>query len=240
MNTVTLLANTGILLRFSNIKILIDALHSEKTVQFSSVSNQLLERISKGEGIFSDIDYMLFTHGHPDHYSKYWADKFIKHHPNTTVITPTQDILNRENVFVLRKGEEDFILPRLNLICKRIVHDGMEYAAVPNYGFMLTIQGHTFSVFGDAPINESVIKTFVGGHTIDTAFVNFPFISLRRGQEILRSMIQPKEIFAYHLPFEQDDFNGYIETTKRMAERAKTTLPPITLLYKELQEAPLL
>ena len=234
-NFVMLTANAGVLIQYHEKRILADALHDRYTNRFSSVPDDLLEEIAEGKGGFADIDLMVFTHDHPDHYSERWTRRFLKGHPNTEFISPIADFSGRERVHVLNAEEEDFRFRGINVHCGRLLHDGQEYAGIPNYGFIFEIDGYRILTLGDATFDRKSIAAFVGGREIDLALMNFPFITLHRGREIVNEVIRPKQVIAYHLPYEEKDREGYIRATKG-AIRRNTVLPRTTMLYEELQK----
>ena len=65
----TLLANAGVLLEYRGTRLLIDGIFDKKGHCFSNLSAEQWEGLKAGTGIFSGIDYLLFTHEHGDHFS---------------------------------------------------------------------------------------------------------------------------------------------------------------------------
>ena len=66
---VTLVANAGILLSFRGRKLLIDGLFRAEDTPFSCIPAKTLEKLLNGYPPYDDIDYLLFTHYHTDHFS---------------------------------------------------------------------------------------------------------------------------------------------------------------------------
>lgn len=67
---ITYIANAGLLISFSERTILIDGIHLFKPFGFSPVPEKVLNNIIKGEGLYKDMDYILFTHYHNDHFNE--------------------------------------------------------------------------------------------------------------------------------------------------------------------------
>jgi L-ascorbate metabolism protein UlaG (beta-lactamase superfamily) len=237
-NYVMLTANAGVLVCYQGKKILIDALHDRYTNRFSSVPDALLEEIAEGKGVFSDIDLMVYTHDHPDHYSERWTRRFLQYHPQTILLSPIGDFAGRENVRTLMQNEEHFWFDGIKVDCRRLLHDGHEYAGIPNYGYIFGIDGYHTLTLGDATFDRKQIGEFVNGRTIDLALMNFPFVTLSRGREIVTGTIHPKKVIADHLPYEEKDSEGYIRSTKG-AVRRNTVLPPVAILYQMKQTEPI-
>lgn len=210
---VRLTANAGILICYHGKKILVDALHNRYTEVFSSVPDELLFDIAHGKGDFKDIDLLVYTHDHPDHYSREWTEEFLKNHPETHMVAPIDDF-EGENVTVLREAHETHVLREIKVEAQRLLHEGERFKDVINYGFRFEINGFSMTVLGDS-VPEGVPSLFANA---DLAFYNFPFVTVRRGRQMIREL-DPKRIVAYHLPFESKDQSGYIRSTVRSIER---------------------
>ena len=106
-NYVLLTANAGVLIAYQKQKkYWWDALHNTKTQRFSRVSDDLLRRIVNGEGDFADLDLALYTHDHPDHYSKSWTMRLLERSPNIHLVMPVHDFSDRDHVHILSRPKE--------------------------------------------------------------------------------------------------------------------------------------
>ena len=232
---VMLTANAGVLISYHGKKILIDALHDRYTTLFSSVPSELLTHIADGDGEFAEVDLMLYTHDHPDHYSERWTRRFLKNHPNTEFVSPIADFADRDHVHVLDAEEENLLLAGVFLHCCRLMHDGQEYAGIPNYGFVLEIDGFRIAVLGDATFDKAAIRGMLGNRPVDLALLNFPYVTLHRGREIVTDVIRPQRMIVFHLPYEEKDNSDFIRST-RNALRRNTMLPRAEMLLEERQK----
>lgn len=210
---VKLTANAGVLICYHGKKILVDAMHNRYTEVFSSVPDDLLFSIAHGEGDFGDIDLLVYTHDHPDHYSKEWTAEFLKNHSGTCMISPIGDF-EGENITVLRRDYEKHVLSGIRVEAQRLVHEGERFKDVVNYGLRFEIDGFSMTVLGDSG-PENIPALFANA---DLAFYNFPFVTILRGKQMIEALA-PKRIAAYHLPFKNKDKNGYIKATFRSIER---------------------
>lgn len=233
---VRLTANAGALIVCGGKKILLDALHRKQT-RFSGVDEGLAGTIIRGEEEFSGIDCMLVTHDHPDHYEENLTRAFLAHHPETTVLTPTA--LSGERVFHLTGPEGECVFDHVKIRYRRLVHDGEEYAGIVNYGFVVTAGKRTMLMLGDATFDGDSIGKLVGNDRIDTAFLNFPFVTLLRGKRIVREVIRPRQTVIFHLPFVEDDVERYLETTRYIVKKDGDKMPPSIVLYQKNQAAEL-
>ncbi|MEG1473384.1 MAG: MBL fold metallo-hydrolase [Christensenella sp.] len=209
---IRLTANAGVLISYHGKKILVDALHNRYTEVFSAVPDDLLFSIAHGEGDFENIDLIVYTHDHPDHYSSEWTREFLKNHPRTKMLSPIDDF-SGERFTVLSAAEETHEYDGIKVKCVRLTHEGEQFREVVNYGFRFETDGFSFTVLGDSgPVN--IPGVFANA---DLALYNFPFITLTRGKKMVKEL-NPKRIAAYHLPFLQKDKKNYIRATLRAAE----------------------
>ncbi len=231
-DTVRLIANAGVLIRFSGMGILVDALHTQPTKKFSTLDYALLRKIVTGREGFSDIGLMLVTHDHIDHNDNAVLLQFIERHQETVVLTPS--LSGGEKIQRLGQKRQSFQASNIHVEAARLTHTGEKYKEVENYGFLLEAGGKTLLFLGDSMDDAEGIRQLIGGRHIDAAFLNFPLVTLARGKRIVREVIRPDKVFVFHLPFVQDDREGYLKATMRSVEREKD-FPPCTLLYEENQ-----
>jgi len=211
--------------------ILIDALHKKGTRYYSGVGEDMLREITDGRGIFSHIDLMLVTHAHPDHYDEQSVLRFAHFHPETAILTPTG--ISAGNVVNLASAGGACSVGGLHIRYRRIAHEGPEYAGVVNYGYVVGAGGPALMFLGDGKTDFDAVGGFMGGETIGTAFLTFPFVTLARGRRIINDIIKPERVVVFHLPSAADDPNGFVASTLRAAERYSAALPPTHILYDE-------
>ena len=236
-NYAVLTANAGLLICVNGKKILIDALHNEKTKRFSSVSDSVSRMVISGDGDFEHIDYMIVTHDHPDHVSSLLTNNFLKNHPETHVFAPMRGLIT-DNMHNLMLPNETFFIDGDTFSFKKAMHDGEEYKHILNYSGIITVAGKTIAFFGDAGVTKMLAAEEISNAKVDIGIYNFPFLTLTRGREIIKKM-DPEECIICHLPFEHDDINGYIPVVKRLFEKHRYNLPPMHLMEKELQKVTL-
>ena len=150
--------------------------------------------------------------------------------PDATLILPRRDF---ENQIQLQQEKETLVLGDISLEFVRLPHEGEEFADVQHYGLFLAWQGKTVLIPGDCALASPMLKAAIGDRNIDVAILDFPWLTLRKGQQFVEEVIHPKHILVYHLPFEEDDINGY----RKSAERAENQLSGanIRLLKEPMQ-----
>jgi glyoxylase-like metal-dependent hydrolase (beta-lactamase superfamily II) len=83
---ITYLANEGVMITTGSNKVLIDALFDNPNPNYRAPSEEMLAGMQSGRAPFDDVDLVLVTHNHPDHFSPSFAARFMENNPNTLLI----------------------------------------------------------------------------------------------------------------------------------------------------------
>lgn len=215
---VTLSANAGVSIQIGKHRIWVDALHEEKQPGFSAVTPELYQKILRSD-LFCFPDYICVTHCHPDHYSAAMLNDAKKRWPNAQLCLPG----NEATV-----GTKDLTLEFIPL-----PHEGAQYADVLHYGILICAEGKHILIAGDCETASPVLAEAVGERQIDLAILNFPWVTLSKGRAFLTQRLKPKHILLCHLPFEEDDENGFRASAQRNAQLLKDL--DVRLLSEPLQ-----
>ena len=247
---VTYIANAGVLITSGQTKIFIDALHSEKTPVFSTLSEPLLSQIVAGEGPFKDVDYLLVTHNHLDHFGVQATSNYLRNNKVKALVVPhdVAEIIrnkmpgeqkNATETIVMQSSYGEIVqLIRDELRIKyfRTVHQGEQFTNVQNYGILLKIAGYTILHLGDGGYEPESLEKMLQGETIDCALLNFPFITLPLGRRIITGVIKPRKIITLHLPTTADDQFNYRKVTAKTISKYEEQLPKVVAFWDPLQE----
>lgn len=247
---VTYIANAGVLITAGQTKIFIDALHSEKTPVFSTLTEPLLSQIVSGQGSFKDVDYLLFTHIHLEHFGVQATSDYLRNNKVKALVVP-QDVAeiikkkmpgeqeNAAETIVMHSSYGEIVqLIRDNLRIKyfRTIHQGDQFINVQNYGFLLKIAGYSILHLGDGGYEPELLEKMLEGEPIDCALLNFPFITLPLGRRIITGVIKPRQIITLHLPSAADDQYNYRTVTAKTISKHAEQLPKVVVLWESLQE----
>jgi len=86
-------ANVGFLIEAGSKKILIDAPFDDPTIDYCHVPDQaMLDRIGDSVAPFDDLDLILVTHGHRDHFAPGQVLRHLASDPGCLVAGPPQAI----------------------------------------------------------------------------------------------------------------------------------------------------
>lgn len=228
--TVTLSANAGVSLEFGGHRIWVDALHTQKAPGFSCVDKQLQGRMLQSPA-FAQPELILYTHCHPDHFSKELTQAARQLYPNAKLLLPEQQFADQIRItghrYIYRHGD-------LELTFLRLPHEGAQYADVSHYGLILSWQEKHILLPGDCETASPVLAQEVRDLPIDAAILNFPWLTLKKGREFVRSVLRPKHWLVCHLPFEADDVNGYRRSTHAAAENVHILEEPLQTVTIEI------
>lgn len=85
---VTLIANAGLLLEYRGMKLLLDGIFSGEGHPFGAIPEELWERELSGQPPFDGVQYLLFTHRHPDHFSLPLTREYLRRNAVKGVLMP--------------------------------------------------------------------------------------------------------------------------------------------------------
>jgi len=94
-------ANEGFLLESNGEKVLIDALFNTGLDRYASPDSVLLTDMISGKPPFDKINYLLFTHNHPDHFNDSLTYAFMNNNAKTIMVCPEQVYEQLQNKHVL-------------------------------------------------------------------------------------------------------------------------------------------
>lgn len=221
MIRILLTANAGILLEIAGVRFLIDALHHSDQYPFSKVPLDLIERMNHENNSFRDVDFVLFTHNHPDHYSPGLLMDYLQHNRVRRVLLPKQsgeDIQEQELEEFLKKthiSHWQLGLPRGQYHSYQLVRDvyltafGMEHTGkmfsdLDCDCILLTIKGRQILITSDCDFENSDNYLHLNGIELDTVFINPMFFHSEKGRSLLKRR-NCNNVIVYHIPFENED-----------------------------------
>lgn len=242
------LTNTGFLLadEAKGKKVMIDAIHTAKVKPYKKVDDSTLLKMIEGAPPFDNIDLLLYTHHHEDHFNGKNTLRFLKSHVNTKLFSTPQTLQ------ILRTNEEydkslesqllsteltwketrKFYIAGIEFDCTPLVHDGKEYQDVENYCYTLHMENKRIFHCGDAQPSEFNFQhTIIPDLGITDALLDFPYVTLTAGRKVIQNYIKPEKIYIMHLPEESEDAYGWLNIVNKVVDRYKEELPEVELCY---------
>jgi L-ascorbate metabolism protein UlaG (beta-lactamase superfamily) len=222
---VTYIANEGFLISMGGTKLLIDALY--KTKNYPSPSDDVAASMIEGVSPFADVDYVLVTHDHADHFSAEMVSRFLRHHPGTHFIASSEACAKlasdsasggRRSGVDLKMGQHLTIRgKKAEIVVLRLDHSGSR--DISNLAFLVRSNGYTIMHVGDALLahNEENLRALDwSSYDVDLLFVEH-FDRSTPAQDIIKNLIKPRQVVLMHIPAgeEEDVRNAPIKVHPR-------------------------
>jgi len=218
---VTYVTNEGFLVQAAGKKVLIDSLFDTGFNAFLIPSPQLLEQLTAAQGPFADVDLVLVTHPHGDHFNAKLVAAHLRNNPRCRLVAHTQtvDQLRKEgNYSRIRdrihevNGElgsrERITLEGIDVDVLCVAHgayykDGRNvHSQIRNLAFVVNLGGTRFLHVGDATLEDNAahFNAFPFDQTpIDLLFLGSDDRS-QATQRLIADRIKPGRIVAMHIP----------------------------------------
>jgi L-ascorbate metabolism protein UlaG (beta-lactamase superfamily) len=227
------IANEGFLIQSETRKVLIDALFHDPRIDFCDVPPEdVFEKMEKAEAPFEDVDLILVTHDHWDHFSAPSVARHLKNNPKSVLVcpAPAAEKIEGECPFFEEIGDRvrdvspalnDFVELDVNGIrvqahrmrhCQYMEKDELtgkerdRHENVQNMVYLIDMGGKSLLHMGDATLElnrEYVQSLDLENQQVRVAFVEY-FDCYEGSREILDNNIKPDHIIFMHLPAEID------------------------------------
>ncbi|SFL60746.1 MBL fold metallo-hydrolase [Pelosinus propionicus] len=220
-----LIANSGVFIKVGESTILVDGIFGESPF-FSQPVSEIQKAVFGTTSKYKNINYLIFTHRHIDHFSSVYLDKYISNNEIKKVYMPklSQETnsfedkgpllnlvsTNKIQEFYAPFGElyKEELIQDCTLTCFRSVHmGGREYQDTRHYTIMLTIEEENYIFAADADYMMNNFEAIMDKINVTAVFINPLFLSNSRGQNIL-DRLKPERVVIYHIPFENEDKMG--------------------------------
>lgn len=225
------IANSGVLVEIGSKRILIDALTKSKIPMFKSTPEDIYQQLLNQEPPYDQIDFLLVTHQHSDHFDVERVLSFLKNSQKTKVIAP------EEVVFALRKEAPDVLSERLygmnpalgqsetiyleGLRIKGMAmrHEGETDTVIFHLAYLIDGGKKVLHLGDAAPVSENFEGFHLREEKIQVLLANFPYAGIPRARQIIRDFIEPQRMAVIHLPDPNQDRWGWIKATQKSYQR---------------------
>lgn len=222
MIEITYISNAGILIQYGKIRILVDALQDAGGYPFSGTPEEITNQMfcPDNDSIYNDIDFLVFTHNHPDHITPNLVEKYLKFNKVKRIIWPeeTSPIFESLNARIKEKHIRTWAIKmeRGRLHEYKLTEDIKLYSLCTKHMkqifpkdlcncLMISIKNKNVLILSDcSPEEEELLKIFAQIH-VDIVFINPYFYYAPGGRRMLERYIQPEKAGIYHIPFAGDD-----------------------------------
>jgi len=210
---VTYVGNEGFLIEADGTKILVDALYREGVQGYIVHPPDRRDAMEGARPPFDDIDLVLATHDHADHFDAAAVAACLRHNPGATFVsTPMaverlqdemdKDATMRSRIVGVHPVEGERFSRTVNGIELQVInlHHGRT-RSVQNLGFLARFAGWTILHIGDTEATiDDLLLYDLAADDIDIAFIPYWFlIDDTRDDELLRA-IPSERIAVMHVP----------------------------------------
>lgn len=215
---VTLVANAGVLLEYRGTTLLLDGIYGAEGHPFSNLSSDIWEKLLEGKTPFETIDYLLFSHAHPDHCSPQMTEEYLRRRKVKGVFLPDTrsvresglpPLLKERNIpAVLLSGETDHaafrIEPHITVRAFTTLHLDEKFRHVHHFCYLISFDEKHVCFTADVDyIHEDLSQ--IQRFPLRAVFVNPLFFSELRRRRFFRGELKAETICIYHVPFSGDD-----------------------------------
>lgn len=211
---ITYIANEGVLISSGDKQILIDGLHRQYQRDYAFLPDAQREKIETAKLPFDQIDLVLVSHMHLDHFHPESVGLHLQHNRNALLVTSEQVVAeiekNFKNIGAIKtriitttpppKEKVALKLAGIDFEILRLSHGTGRHAAIQNLGHLIKVGGKKLLHVGDA---DTAVENFdqfnLDEEGIDIAFIPLWYLLYPGGQTIVREHIKPKQIIAVHI-----------------------------------------
>jgi L-ascorbate metabolism protein UlaG (beta-lactamase superfamily) len=213
--TITYIANEGVLLSSGDKQVLIDGLHREYKPDYSFPPKTLLNALETAQPPYNEIDLVLVSHLHLDHFHPESIGLHLKNNPRALLVSSDQiaDGVKKDyagsaavekqvrRVTPEWKTKTPFTASGINLQVLGLKHGGAHFSWIQNLGYLIEINGKKFLHIGDADMTAENFSSFrLNEERIDVAFIPYWYLLSESGRSLVREQFNPKQVIAVHVP----------------------------------------
>ena len=232
----TYLLDSAVLVQYEDKKFLIDGIVSDRQ-HFEIMDSHTEHDLMNREGIFENLDFLMFTHCHGDHFSNSKTRRFLGKNSGLKVFLPHNSGISTD--FVVSKGSEpydiyadegeilSFSFGDLTIEYINIKHLTFDYPQHYCINLASPYENITFTADMDFNCMSMLKKLSIRDSSV--IFINHLNMLHRKWRNSLIEMNYDC-IYFYHLPSEYADGFGYRDRALRNWEKYKEVFPNAKLL----------
>ena len=241
---ITYIANQGVLIAAGTTQVLIDGLHREYRSSYPFLPEPYREQIETARPPFDDIDVILVSHSHLDHFHAESVARYLAHNTAATLVSSEQvvrEMQARKEYAAIASRVKTITPPltqRVNTVAAGVPIEVLgvghgrtgRHATVQNLGHVVKLGGKTLLHLGDASTDDEEVFDALNLEeaAIDVAFLPVWFLTSDEGAAIVRRHIRPKHIVAVHMPAQDPQ-----RTAANIRQRFPEAVAFTTLLEKK-------
>ena len=215
---VTLVANAGVLLQYAGCTLLLDGIYGREGHPFSGLEPKTWQAMLQGDPPFESVDYLLFSHAHPDHFSPAMAREFLEHRHVKGVFLPEGHTVAKSGFleFLKQRGipcallspqtdRADYrIEPKITVRGLSTHHLDKQFQSVHHTCYLITFGEKRILLTADVDYTQETFAS-IRELSLRAVFVNPLFFGVLRRGKFFHGELNTESICVYHVPFSGDD-----------------------------------
>lgn len=241
---ITYVANEGVLISSGGKQVLIDGLHREYQPAYAFLPPADRDKIETAKTPFDQIDLVLVSHRHLDHFHPESIGLHLQHNPKAELVSSQQVVeeieKNFKNYQAIRSRVTGATPPWKEKVAMKVAgidfeilglrHGTGRHATIQNLGHVVKLGGKKLLHIGDADTAVENFERFnLDEEGIDIAFIPYWFLLGTEGQTIVREHIKPKQIIAVHISPSENE-----KVTAQIKQVAPNAVAFTTMLEKKV------
>jgi L-ascorbate metabolism protein UlaG (beta-lactamase superfamily) len=210
------IANSGMLVTVSDRRFLIDAPIREGLAPYATSSPQEQQQLESASGAYADVDAILVTHWHEDHFSAEAVAAHLSRNPRTLFISSPEVVERlRKSVPHLPASQTRAVLPEpgraeqldvrgVPVRVLRIRHNPTRRPPEQHVGFLIGSDTTVLHV-GDADPAADNFTLLEGLPPVDLALLPFWYVLDDANRQFVAGSIRPRRIVGMHVPPQDAD-----------------------------------
>lgn len=262
-NTLTYISNAGVMLSLNGKRLLIDPLTMPDNQIYVDTEPGIRGALLENMAPYNDVDVVLVSHHHRDHFHAESVLELLKAQPGAQLVS-TPEVVRRvleaakgeaaggDWAGLSMIADTSLSLERLTAvdlsiggsvsmeICGvglqvfRTLHDGEDYAEVPNLMFLIE-SGLTVAHLGDsAPVpgnfDGAAFADTIARQPIDLLIANFPYIAIPSARKLVAEVLKPAALAVVHFPDPHKEAAHWTAVAKKSFARVRESYLQAVLL----------
>lgn len=244
---ISLVSNAGLLLQIDTVKILLDAIW-QQSAAYSSPPQEIQTQWLSGDRRkkWCNVDYIICTHLHNDHFEETAIIDYLKHNTVREVWFAPQDgyasdqLCNYLSTTQIRHRDISTesgqcrrfkINDQLTIAVIGTAHMGA-HADESHNAILITYYDKNILLVADAEFPADTFKQVLGSVEPDAIFVNPVHFYSRRALKMITEELHAKKIVVYHTPFANEGNSVFRRMIDKKLPQVAEQIP-IKLLWNK-------
>ncbi len=212
---ISVLCSSGLAITHEGKALFVDVPNG-KIEPFCEVHDSTWQKILNRVPPYDCVSGFVFTHAHPDHYSKSKMIDFVNCFPEIPVFLPNESMCGTVEIGLFTVSYQ------------RIDHAPMDVPTPPHVVLWITAGDRSVYVAADAKLDTEAHKSFLKDRQADIAFWNSMYLSQPLTRQLLKDT--GKRNYIYHMPESNPDGYGLWRKCEKNLQRFENELETVTVI----------